>query len=261
MKIGAMTDPGKNLFEQLEEFKDLGFDLIEVCVEGPEAKAENLDLERIKEFSQENKIGIIAHAPWELNFGTPYKEMRKGSVKEMKEIIEKLNEIGIEFVTADVLSIVSGSYKQTAKNKVIKSFIKSASEIMDYAEGKNVEVGFENSRGLIKLKDFNKFFEEVPDMKMTLDIGHAYLEKREERPLIGFIEENIDKIKHFHFHDSLGKSDDHLPLGAGEIKWKKILKAVKNSGYDNTITVEVHSHDSEYAYISKRKLEREWGTL
>ncbi|MBI9085708.1 MAG: hypothetical protein JEZ11_19075 [Desulfobacterales bacterium] len=42
--------------------------------------------------------------------------------------------------------------------------------------------------------------------------------------------------------DNLGKSDDHLPLGRGSINFQKFAKALKASGYADTVTLDKNSH-------------------
>jgi L-ribulose-5-phosphate 3-epimerase UlaE len=48
-----------------------------------------------------------------------------------------------------------------------------------------------------------------------------------------------DRLLHVHLSDNKGKSDDHLAIGAGTIDWKKELRLLKASGYDDTITLEI----------------------
>ena len=263
MNVSAMTNPGNNIMEELEELTKLDFNIIELDIEGPEAKSDELDLKQIKEFQRQRKkekkpVKFIAHAPWELNFGSPYDRIRKGAVEEAKEILKTLEELDIDFVTMHTYSHTGSFYKSQKKHEIVSSFIESAQELIPFAEERGITIGFENIGNLIKLKDFERIFDEIPDLKITFDIGHAYLESEKESKLNDFIENNIERIEHVHICDNFGDEDDHLPLGAGEIEWKKTIKALKEAGYDGHITAEVHSHDREYLYISKRKLERAW---
>ena len=50
-------------------------------------------------------------------------------------------------------------------------------------------------------------------------------------------------IKHVHVSDNRGTNDDHLPLGVGNIDWKEAISALKSTGYDGTITLEVFCDD------------------
>lgn len=85
-------------------------------------------------------------------------------------------------------------------------------------------------------------FDAIPDLRMTLDIGHAQLLARQNTSF-RFIEELFPKIAHIHVHDNNGgttvKDDLHLALGEGSVDYKAILKALVKKGYDSTITMEV----------------------
>jgi len=67
-------------------------------------------------------------------------------------------------------------------------------------------------------------------------------------------------LKHVHLSDNKGSEDLHLPMGTGNIDWKKILKILKKY-YQGTITLEVFSKDKDYALLSKEKLRRLWKKL
>lgn len=263
MRVAAMNNPGNELIEELDTLSDLGFNVIELAIEGPKAKSDKLNIEDLKKFregkeKEKNPIKFISHAPWEFNFGSPYEKVRKGTLEEAEEILETAKNLDIDFITMHAYSHVSSAYKENSKEDVISSFLDSAKKLISIANQKEITIGFENVGNLIKLKDFPKMFKEIPDMKMTFDIGHAYKELGEEDEVIDFIKEYKDRISHIHIHDNFGRKDDHFPLGVGKMKWKKIINALKETGYDKNITAEVHSSDREYLYISKRKIERAW---
>jgi sugar phosphate isomerase/epimerase len=58
---------------------------------------------------------------------------------------------------------------------------------------------------------------ESPAFALTFDIGHNHgIGGRDE----GIILQRWERLRHFHFHDGVGKKN-HLPLGAGEIDLEK----------------------------------------
>jgi sugar phosphate isomerase/epimerase len=85
-------------------------------------------------------------------------------------------------------------------------------------------------------------FHNVPDLKMTLDIGHGQLLSRENTSF-GFIENCFPRIEHVHVHDNRGgtspKDDIHLSLGEGIVDHRRILTLLKEKGYESTMTMEV----------------------
>jgi sugar phosphate isomerase/epimerase len=62
-----------------------------------------------------------------------------------------------------------------------------------------------------------------------------------------------------HLHDNKGGGADlHLPLGAGTMDWRSHIRALKASGYDETITLEVFSEDRHYLEYSRDLLREAW---
>lgn len=49
------------------------------------------------------------------------------------------------------------------------------------------------------------------------------------------------KFIHFHFHDNHGMNDDHLPLGKGNIEWKKVKDVILNLNVNFSVALEPHS--------------------
>jgi sugar phosphate isomerase/epimerase len=89
---------------------------------------------------------------------------------------------------------------------------------------------------------------------LTLDIGHAHIGSKNERRALQFMDAYPDRIQHIHVSDNFGKEDSHLPIGAGNIRYKEMVKGLKKIGYNGTITVEVFSSDREFLRFSKERV-------
>lgn len=105
---------------------------------------------------------------------------------------------------------------------------------------------------------FDEVFRYIPDIYMTLDVGHANLYCNHDRA-VEFISAYSTRIANMHFHDNIGgdKSewDLHLPIGVGNINFSQIIKMLKNIKYSHTITIELNCTDKTYFDISRRKLQ------
>lgn len=117
-------------------------------------------------------------------------------------------------------------------------------EIVSYAVQAGVVLCIEN---LSERHDsFQPAFEMIPDLMMTLDIGHAQLLARENTSH-RFIEHCMSRIGHVHVHDNHGgtsvRDDLHLALGEGAVDYRAILSALVAGGYDSTVTMEVKPAD------------------
>ncbi|MGP8321805.1 MAG: sugar phosphate isomerase/epimerase family protein [Methanosarcinaceae archaeon] len=71
---------------------------------------------------------------------------------------------------------------------------------------------------------------------LTLDIGHANTMGTEI--MDDFLKMYKSRISHVHLHDNMGKKDEHLPLGRGNIDWKQVLNSL--SGYKGRFVTEVN---------------------
>jgi sugar phosphate isomerase/epimerase len=84
--------------------------------------------------------------------------------------------------------------------------------------------------------------EEVPNLQLTLDIGHAQL-LTSENASFEIIRRFGRHVRHVHAHDNLGGDalidDLHLPIGDGSIDFRGIIRDLIRSGYDGTMTLEM----------------------
>jgi sugar phosphate isomerase/epimerase len=100
---------------------------------------------------------------------------------------------------------------------------------------------------LVTVDDFQLFEEEMKTpMSYVLDVAHAHLQGEEFR----FIKEFGHKIDHVHVSDNFGNQDLHLPLGEGNIKWDRVINALKDTGFDGWLVIESYSKMHEnIAYL------------
>jgi inosose dehydratase len=95
---------------------------------------------------------------------------------------------------------------------------------------------------LLKLTD--------PDLvNLTLETGHMYMAGID---LINFINNFHERINHVHFKDI--KDGKFVELGEGEIDFPRIMKALRNIGYDDWVTIEdeVNTPDIQWAGTTTR---------
>lgn len=95
-------------------------------------------------------------------------------------------------------------------------------------------------------EDIHSLLSGCPELGFTLDIGHAQIFSQRNK-CVSFLELWPKRIHHVHAHDNQGgeriEDDIHLPIGKGIIDFPSILRALVESGYQETITLEVpHDH-------------------
>jgi sugar phosphate isomerase/epimerase len=133
-------------------------------------------------------------------------------------------------------------------------------EAVAYGMKKRVYLGIENLSE--KASDFGPLVEAIPDLRITLDIGHAQLLSKRNRSF-ELIEELGSRISHIHIHDNRGgkrgPADDlHLPIGEGVIDFESILRALLDTGYDGTMTLEL---EKDVLVSSRERIKNIIGSL
>ena len=119
-------------------------------------------------------------------------------------------------------------------------------EFVDAAHSRGLEVTLENVEESLAI--LAEVFTRIPRMRACLDIGHASLEGDNERPfeLLSLIQ---DRLALVHAHDNRqgrGEAGDlHLPFGRGTIRIEAILRAVRETGFDGHVTLELFSGTKE----------------
>jgi len=134
--------------------------------------------------------------------------------------------------------------RRWAPQDLIPKKLELLADIVEYASSSGVIICIENLSE--RFESFQSAFDIVPDLMMTLDIGHAQLLAKRNTSY-DFIEHCGEKIAHVHVHDNRGgtsvKDDLHLALGEGNVEYRAILHSLLKSGYDSTITMEVKPED------------------
>jgi len=242
MIFGHSAKPWEDTIEEIEFIAGLGMDMIEIVIEPPAALPEMLmsNASKIKAALKENKLVAYGHALHSVSLGSEDVVERAMSVLNIQQSIDASAAIGIEklvvHATQPMYALMNVRQWETTKRRMIESF----SFLHDYGKRNNVQIMVENMSE--DPQRFFSFLDEVKGLKMTFDMGHAFIGGG-----MKFIKkylEHPDKIEHIHCHDNHGEGDDHLALGKGSIKIPEFCSELKKSGFDKSITLEIfHTPD------------------
>lgn len=261
MLFGAMNFPLRDLEEEIQALAGLGFDFLELAMDAPGGLPENLRRRQGKIVSllQACGLGLVAHLPtfvWPADL-TP--RIRKASLEESLDALELASSMG-----AYLAVVHPGSFfglGALAKDKSQGLALETLEALSLRAKALGMALGLENMfpRGgwLVTADDFSPILEGLPQLGITLDIGHAYIKGGLGR-ILEFIERFSTRIVHLHVSDNWGERDDHLPLGAGTVPYPKVVEALRGSGYQGWATFEVFSPDRDYLRISREKFRVLW---
>ncbi len=80
-----------------------------------------------------------------------------------------------------------------------------------------------------------------PCFGFCLDVGHQQSFSR--TPLAGWLEDLVEYVREIHLHDNDGSSDDHLPVGKGNIDFRFLFQFLRARGKDPVLTLEPHTEE------------------
>jgi sugar phosphate isomerase/epimerase len=237
--------------EEIEESARLGFDVAEIDWKDAETIYRERDI--LLELRKTLSLTYLAHGPNEKD-RSDADEISEHMAPKICRLLDLASEMGIQTYTQH-LCLDARSLSQEVirrKTEVLKLW-------SEHAAKRGVTFCIENLSE--HAHHFEKAFQSIPELSMTLDVGHGEL-LTEKNTSIGFIERFSERIHHVHLHDNNGgsssKSDLHLPIGWGSIDIFSIIEGLVSSGYSGILCFEV---PVEHMPESRDRIRRMMSTL
>ena len=169
---------------------------------------------------------------------------------------EKSIDVAVQ-IGARVLSLWSGTPQPGVPARSSwERLVSSLREVCDYAQRREVTIGFEPEPGMFveSLANYEELRRRLdhPALGLTLDLGHLAI--TESPPLADLIHRFADQIVHVHIDDIKDSRHEHLPLGEGEIDFPPLLRALREIRYEGLILVELSRHSHEAPLRAQRSL-------
>ena len=261
-KFGNLTNPLVDILKEINTIAKLGFDFVEIGIEWPEGASDVLSKKKSKILNllKKHKIFAIAHTAWWADFTSPYDLVKKGWLEEAKRKIKVASMLGIKLINFHTHARQISPFYKKYRKLILNNFIDSLKQLIKFAKKYNVTIMVENAaeKGEItNFKDFKYIMNRIPDAKVHLDVGHAFIYGGME-VIEKYFKTFGSRIEHIHFHDNHGKGDEHLPIGKGKINFAKIVKLLKKMQYTKTITFEVFTKNRKDVVKSREKIKKLW---
>jgi sugar phosphate isomerase/epimerase len=255
MIYGAMNFPIKSVLAEIDEIARLGFDYLELAMDPPQAHYSLIseNKEAILKALDNHSMQIVCHLPTFVSIADLTESIREASLTEMFKSLEVAAELNALKVVLHPGHI--GGLGIFVMETALQFGRESLTAIIAKADRLGLCICLENMFPRFKTyfepEHFGGIIEQFADLKLTLDTGHANIDSQDNRKILDFIRHFSHRIGHVHLSDNLGKRDDHLPLGEGTIDFTSVAKALKDCGYDDTITLEIFSEDRRKLQASK----------
>ena len=244
---GSLTNPSNEILAEINKIYELGFDFVEIAIEGPEGNPKLIDknkseiIKLIQKFNQKP----IGHTAYWIDLCSDYEYVRHAWILEAMREIRTARKIGINLI--NVHANLSGMFYGEKRYVLLDNMIKSLREIIRYAERSNIKVMLENvplSNGIHSVNEFKYIIDNVDSLLVHLDIPHAFTSGG-MKSVLDYISIFNDRIVHIHWHDNHGTKDEHLAIGEGWIDHYKAVKALRDINYGGTITLEVFTSTND----------------
>ncbi len=268
-----------DVFEAMCRIAALGYRGVELMADAPhlwpadttpkridEVRAEldrlGLTISNINAFMM-NKIGDRRQLYWHPSWIEPDSAYRQIRIDHTKAALTMSRQLGARHITTEPGGPIGEgqSYKQA-----MHLFVEMLKPVIEHAEKEGVQLLIEPEPGLL-IERFEQYEElaariDSPYLGMNFDVGHAYCVSQEPAEWIGRMARHTG---HYHFEDIAStRVHQHLVPGKGAIDFSATLCAIRETGYNGWLTVELYPYiDDPDAAGSEAKayLERIAATL
>ena len=222
----------KNLIESAALCEELGLDFVELNMNLPQYQVESIgDIRELLDISKKHHIYYTIHLDENMNacdFNSLVSNAWLDTVRSTIQIAKRLQvpilnmhlNNGIYFTLPPKRVYLFEKYKDIYLLKLARFRDICEKEIGD----DNILISIENTDGYLPFqKDGIELLLESRVFSLTWDIGHSHSAGKADEV---YILDKIDRLKHFHIHDAIGKRN-HLTLGSGETDLDSRLELAK----------------------------------
>ena len=203
------------------------------------------DIEKFQKIRKEYNFGpLLAHAPYTMNLGGSKDEVYEFGRKVIKEDIERMDSLGIEYMCFHPGSHVGGGIDfgiqriVDALNETLTGE-ENITVLLETMSGKGTEIGFtfEQIKRIIDGVTHNEKLGVCLDTCHVFDAGYDIVNN-----LDGVLEKfdniiGLDRLKAIHLNDSLNScgshKDRHAKIGEGQIGLDAIVRIINHDALKN----------------------------
>lgn len=142
-------------------------------------------------------------------------------------------------------------------DRALDLFIDSLKRICEEAARLEVPVGIEYEPGLLveRATEVAEVIEKVdsPWLGVNLDIGHSWLDGEIPEEAVALLSGRIWNV---HVEDIRNRKHFHLVPGDGDLPFARYFDALRETGYENFLTVELYSFPDQPVEVGQRAFER-----
>jgi sugar phosphate isomerase/epimerase len=213
----------------------------------PEIAFGHHDLDRFQEADFREVAERLADAGRSVTFHAPFMDLRPGALdpRIRQTSLDRLRQVFDLIPWFRPRSVVchpsfDEKYYNSAEAQWLENSLATWRTLLDGIGGTGTMIALENvyerdPQPLKRLLDALG----SPQARFCFDAGHANVFGGV--PLACWIEELGDLLGEIHIHDNHGVTDEHLPVGEGNIPFRELFALVRKRNLKPLLTVESHS--------------------
>ncbi|WP_020384949.1 sugar phosphate isomerase/epimerase family protein [Kribbella catacumbae] len=172
-------------------------------------------------------------------------------------LLERAVDVAAE-LGAEAVSFWSGTVPaDVSPGEAWNRLVAACGRLAEYAGERGVRLGFEPEPGMLvgDLAGYLKLRAEVGNdvLGLTLDIGH--LRCNEPQPPPDVVAAGAPYLVNVQIDDMRRGVHEHLEFGTGEIDFPPVLAALRESGYDGLVAVELPRHSHAAPLVARRSID------
>ena len=191
---------------------------------------------------------------WYPSFIEPDPNYRRVRIDHTRKALSLCAELGAPHITTEPGGPIDPS--QT-RQQAIDLFVEALKPLAEHAEKLGVGLLIEPEPDLLAetTDQYIEIAERVnaPSIGLNFDVGHAFCMSEDIPAQIAKL---APHIKHYHFEDiAATRVHHHMVPGLGAINFAEVIAAIKKSGYDGWITVELYPNIDDPDGAARRAIE------
>jgi sugar phosphate isomerase/epimerase len=213
----------------------------------------DLEFSNINAFMM-NAIADHRQPYWHPSFIEPDPHYRQVRIDHTRRALSLCAELGAPHITTEPGGpLAPGQPRQQA----IDLFVEVLKPLAEHAERCGVLLLIEPEPGLL-LETTDQYLEvaervDAPSLGLNFDVGHAYCVNEDIPRAIAKL---ASQIRHFHVEDiAASRVHHHLVPGTGAIDFGEVISAIRRSGYDGWLTVELYPFQDDPDAAARQALQ------
>ena len=191
---------------------------------------------------------------WHPSFIEPDAGYRRVRIDHTRRALSLCAELGAPHITTEPGGPLAPGQTRA---EAIDLFVEALKPLAEHAHDLGVLLLIEpEPELLIETTDqYLEVFERVaaPSLGLNFDVGHAYCVSEDIPRSIARL---APHVRHYHLEDIAGtREHHHLVPGQGAIDFAAVIDAIRATGYDDWLTVELYPHLDDPDAAARRALE------